>query len=215
MQESEVMGNRDRRAVHRPQGPPTRVSSRRHVFLLVLLGLVSLTVSCGLSGGPPNVLLISLDSLRADRLGSYGYARDTSPFMDELAADGTIFSKMSVNTHGTPPSHASLFTSLYQETHRVSLGGNARDTDRYVLPKHLTTLAELLQSAGYVGVGATGGSWISRKMQFDQGFAAFNDKNYRGVATRANALVKPGFPFWPWHGHRIHPRCAEYHIFSR
>ena len=190
MHRNEVMSNRDRRPVRRPQGPPTHGSSRRHAFLILLLGLVNLTVNCGPSGGPPNVLLISLDTLRADRLGSYGYTRDTSPFMDELAANGTIFSEMSINTHGTPPSHASLFTSLYQETHRVSLGRNARDTNRYVLPKHLTTLAELLRSAGYVAVASTGGSWISRKMQFDQGFAAFNDKNYKGVATRANALVK-------------------------
>lgn len=163
---------------------------RGRASLCVLLGLVGVTLSCGRSSGPPNVLLISLDTLRADRLGSYGYSRDTSPFLDELAAAGTIFSRMSVNTHGTPPSHASLFTSLYQQTHRVSLGGSPRNIDRHILPKHLATLAEILQSVGYVAVGSTGGSWISRKMQFDQGFEAFNDKNYRGVATRANALVK-------------------------
>lgn len=212
MHRNDVMSNRDRQSVSRPQGPPTRGSSCRHATLVLLLGLVSLAVTCGPSGGPPNVLLISLDTLRADRLGSYGYARETSPFMDELAANGTIFSEMSINTHGTPPSHASLFTSLYQETHRVSLGGNAKDTNRYVLPKHLTTLAEILQSAGYVAVGSTGGSWISRKMQFDQGFTAFNDKNYKGVATRADALVnmvtnrgKSGKPLFAFlHTYEIH-----------
>ena len=55
--------------------------------------------------GPPNVLLVSLDTLRADHLSSYGYHRHTTPFLDELAAGGTRFSHASVNTHGTPSSH--------------------------------------------------------------------------------------------------------------
>ena len=70
---------------------------------------------------------IVLDACRADHLSSYGYARDTSPFLDQLAARGLRFSHAFVNTHGTPPSHTTMLTSLYQETHGVGLGAGAAE----------------------------------------------------------------------------------------
>ena len=70
---------------------------------------------------PPNILLISIDALRADRLEAYGYDRPTSPFLAELAGRGLVFENSSVNTHGTTPSHATILSGLYQEQHGVGL----------------------------------------------------------------------------------------------
>ena len=84
--------------------------------------------SCGgpeTVNGPPNILLISIDALRADHLSSYGYDRATSPALDRLAGNGVRFSRAFVNTHGTPPSHTTLLSSLYQETHRVGIDRDA------------------------------------------------------------------------------------------
>jgi arylsulfatase A-like enzyme len=84
--------------------------------VVIALGTVVSLASCG--GGreltaPPNVVLVSIDALRADHLSCYGYDRHTSPFLDQLAARGTRFSHAFVNTHGTPPSHATMLSSLY------------------------------------------------------------------------------------------------------
>ena len=88
-------------------------------FLPILLFLC---VFSGCSSPPqsrPNILLISIDTLRADHLGCYGYQRATSPFMDELASRGTRFENFFVNTYATPQSHATILSSQFQETHGV------------------------------------------------------------------------------------------------
>lgn len=138
---------------------------------------------------PRNVLLISLDALRADHLSSYGYERPTSPFLDELAAGGRRFATAFVNTHGTPPSHTTLFTSLYQESHRVSMtppGATRRDD---VAPDSLELLPEILAAAGYLTLGVTGGGFMSRDYNLDQGFARFVDRD-RGVDDGRRSLLR-------------------------
>ena len=65
------------------------------------------------------MLLISLDTLRADHLSCYAYHRQTSPFLDELAAKGVRYANFFVNTYPTPSSHATILSGQYQERHRV------------------------------------------------------------------------------------------------
>jgi arylsulfatase A-like enzyme len=85
-------------------------------MLRVRIGVLALLVSaCGDAAVPaasprPNIVLVSIDSLRADHLGSYGYARDTSPFLDRLAREGTRFENAISTTSWTLPAHAAMFT---------------------------------------------------------------------------------------------------------
>lgn len=117
----------------------------------------------------PNILLISLDACRADHLSCYGYYRKTSPFIDELASRGTRFENAFINTLSTPPSHTTMFTSLYQETHCVG----KYDLFSYTLPENITMLQELLQEDGYITIGVTE-TELFYKMGFDKGFLEFD-----------------------------------------
>lgn len=137
-------------------------------------------------GRRPNVLLISLDTLRADRLGCYGYGRETSPFLDSVAAQGIRFENAFVNTHGTPPSHATLFSSLYQQTHRVSIGESG-DRGRHRIPESLDLLPERLRKAGYRTIGITGGGFMSEDFGFDRGFEIFGEEN--GIERQVDRLI--------------------------
>ena len=90
-----------------------------------------------------NVVLVSLDALRADALGVYGYNRDTSPNLDRLAARGAVFLNAYAQAPNTFPSHMSIFTGQYPWTHGV------RHIERDVLPWDALTLPEMLKLAGY------------------------------------------------------------------
>jgi len=115
-------------------------------------------------GEEPNVILIMLDTLRADTLGCYGYRRPTSPNIDRLAADpnSILFTRAFSSSPWTLPSHANMFTSKY-------LGMNS-DYDLGRLFRKELTLAEVLRDAGYNTVAITGGAYVSYKLGFDQGF---------------------------------------------
>jgi arylsulfatase A-like enzyme len=137
--------------------------------------------------GPPNILLISIDALRADHLSCYGHDRHTTPTLDGLAARGTRFSKAFVNTHGTPPSHATLLSSLYQESHRVGIDSTAA-ADQGV-PIGLEMIQEILAGAGWQTVAVTGGGFMSARFGFGRGFDVYID-NARSVRQGAELLRK-------------------------
>jgi arylsulfatase A-like enzyme len=92
--------------------------------------------------GRPNVLLITVDTLRSDHLHAYGYARQTSPNLDRLAARGLLFTAAETVQSATWPSLTSLQTSLYPGSHGVVWNGHD-------MPGGIVTLAELLQATGY------------------------------------------------------------------
>lgn len=97
-------------------------------------------------GVPPghasNVVLVTLDTVRADHLGCYGYGRDTTPFLDGLAARGVRFTAAFTQSPHTAPSHASMLTSLFPEQHRVVVNGTRLDP-------RTATLATNLRAAGF------------------------------------------------------------------
>ncbi len=84
----------------------------------MLLGACALLLgACSKPSAPPNVLLISVDTLRADHLGCYGYSRDTSPTIDALAREGTLFENAWSTSSWTLPAHVSMFTGLPVSAH--------------------------------------------------------------------------------------------------
>lgn len=116
-----------------------------------------------------NVILVSIDTLRADRLGAYGYDRPTSPHLDALADEGILFEQCINTGGGTLPVHASLFTSIPPETHGVWPSSGR------ILDDSWATLAERLKERGYHTRAYTGGGFVRAAFGLAQGFDEFDD----------------------------------------
>ena len=118
----------------------------------------------------PNVILLVMDTQRADHLSSYGYSRPTSPNLDRLAADSWLFENAMSNSSWTLPSHATMMTGRQLHEHRAGIGSHVFLDHRY------PTIAELLRSRGY----ATGGFianvfWCGRRTGLERGFIHYED----------------------------------------
>lgn len=111
----------------------------------------------------PNVILIVVDTLRADHLSCYGAATSKTPVIDALAADGTRFAHMYSQASWTRPSFATIFTSLYPSSHRAIHKSDA-------LPDAVVTLAEVMQGAGYATIGFANNINVAPLFGFGQGF---------------------------------------------
>lgn len=130
----------------------------------------------------PNVILIVMDTVRAQNLSLYGYSRKTTPFLEEPAQDAVVFDKARSTSCWTLPSHASLFTSLYTCGHgadygvREASGSRSRDKPS-PLPESAGTLAEILKANGYATVGVCANfASASRAMGMGQGFDLYDDR---------------------------------------
>ena len=117
---------------------------------------------------PLDVLLISVDTLRADRLSGYGYARPTSPRVDAFLESAVLFEDAHANAAWTLPSLASLLTSTYPATHRCVDFSSSLDPS-------FVTLAEILQTAGYRTVGIGSHTFLGEDYGLQQGFADYDD----------------------------------------
>jgi len=114
-----------------------------------------------------NVILLSVDTLRADHLSSYGYAHDTAPFMQERFGDGgAVFETLVAAATITTPSHATMFTSLYPVAHGTVDG-------LHKLPRNLPTLAEWIRGRGRNTAAITENGWLSISHGFGRGFDSF------------------------------------------
>jgi arylsulfatase A-like enzyme len=122
---------------------------------------------CG-GGARPNILLIVLDTARADRFPFGGYARPTAPALAALAAEGAVYERACSAGPWTVPSHGSLFTGLYPSQHGAD-SGHLRLDDEQV------TLAERLRDAGYRTLGYTENPWIGKAHNFQQGFQHYEE----------------------------------------
>ena len=126
-----------------------------------------------LSNGPPrtekdlNLIIISLDTLRYDHLGCYGYGREVSPNVDRMAAEGLMFRHAYSHAPYTLPSHASLFTSLYPSVH------GAEFKEQGLLPEGVPLLAEILADQGLATASFNGGGYVSHEFGFHRGFDLF------------------------------------------
>ena len=114
----------------------------------------------------PDILLVSIDSLRPDHLGCYGYTRPTSPTLDQLAAQGVRFTQAVSSTSWTLPAHAALFTGREEEEHGVTRNGLR-------LNEAQITLAEVLRDLGYQTAGFFAGPYLHPTFGLGQGFSTY------------------------------------------
>jgi arylsulfatase A-like enzyme len=157
--------------------------------------------------GPPkaddlNVLLISLDTLRADRLGLYGNTNAASPALDRFASGAAVFEEAVAESSWTLPSHMSMLTGL----HPLSHGVNDQDQE---LGRTSRFLAEILRERGYRTFAMTGGGYVEKR-RFERGFDVFRTSRapFAGVLEAARTWItgspagKPWFAFL--HTYDIH-----------
>lgn len=145
----------------------------------------------------PNVVVILIDTLRADHLSFHGYARPTAPFLSTLAGEGVVFDNAWSTAGWTAPATASLFTSLYPQQHGVVFGldravdGEPIEDRRLVnrIPAEIETLAEMFQAAGYRTLGVSDNVHVSRETGFDQGFDEF-ESSTGATAERLHKWVR-------------------------
>lgn len=134
----------------------------------LLIGLFMLLIS-GCSRRLPNIILVSIDTLRADHLSCYGYERHTSPILDSLASRGALFELCQAQAPWTLPSHATMFTGLTVRNHGTTLsGGNEKKLD-----PSLASLPVLLHDNGYRTAGFVNVRFLTEPFGFNTGFDHF------------------------------------------
>jgi len=154
------------------------------VILIVFLPLLVLSKSVKRKT-EENVLLIIIDTLRADHVGCYGYSRLITPTIDMLSKDGVIYNHVYAQSSWTKTAVASLMTGLYPSQHNVynEFG------DYCTLPREITTLSEILKNAGYTTVGISANPHIIPEYGFDQGFSHFFRSNNLWTTNSTRAVT--------------------------
>ena len=175
-----------RPAMNRPRPfslqPPARRALR--AAAAALLAAASLAGCRGAKR--PDIVLVSIDTLRADHLGCYGEKLPTSPNLDALSADSVLFRDVEAQAPSTLASHASLFTSELPAHHGASF---AR---LQALPASAVTLAEVLAGAGYRTVGLTAGGQLDPLFGIGQGFETYRAKAERHKPGAFSRTVAAG-----------------------
>ncbi|MBI1950272.1 MAG: sulfatase [Acidobacteria bacterium] len=131
-----------------------------------------------------DIVLVVVDTLRADHLGVYGYARGTSPRLDGLAGRATVFDAAWSAAPWTLPSVMSIMTSRYPSSHRV-------ENDGLKLADDVPTLAETLRKAGYATGGFVSHVYVSATFGFGRGFEVFDDFGLSQTGYRLEAGMEP------------------------
>jgi arylsulfatase A-like enzyme len=135
---------------------------------------------------PPDIVVISVDTLRADRLPTYGYPAPTAPRIDALARESMVFDRAYAEAPHTLPSHASLFTGLYPGRHGMLDRGDT-------LAPSVPTLAELLAAQGYRTGGFTSCYFLTPEFRMERGFAhyefAHDIESPRDAAANNRAIL--------------------------
>ncbi|HEX9641045.1 MAG TPA: sulfatase-like hydrolase/transferase [Candidatus Krumholzibacteria bacterium] len=133
-------------------------------FLALMLGVAG----CERAAAPPDILLVTIDTLRADRLGCYGYVGAATPTLDRLAREGVRYAECQSPIPVTLPSHTSIMTGLFPPQHGV------RNNTSYHLPQQIPTLAEELRNAGYATGAFVAAMPLARRFGLDRGFDTYD-----------------------------------------
>jgi arylsulfatase A-like enzyme/Flp pilus assembly protein TadD len=140
------------------------------------------------AAAPPNLLVVTIDTLRADRVGAYGFAPGTTPAIDALAHDGVLLEDAVAHVPQTRPSHVSLFTGRLPFEHGI------RDNFSKPLDARMPTLASLLKQRGYATGGFIGAYPVSADSGLQRGFDVFDDPfaPASSMATRRDRSERRG-----------------------
>ncbi|KAB2967295.1 MAG: sulfatase, partial [Thermoanaerobaculia bacterium] len=158
---------------------PRRASAARTLAAVALV----LAAGCARPAPKPSaVIVVNLDTLRADRLGVYGNPRPTSPHLDAFARGATRFDAAFAQAPYTLPSQVSIVTSLYPHSHGVVLQKDTMGPDA-------VTLAEAFRAAGWRTAAFVDGGYVSAPFGFDQGFETFVDFQRAGVAASEEKIA--------------------------
>jgi arylsulfatase A-like enzyme len=168
--------------------PFSRVGLAYGFGVAVAISVIACTSACHddsgfrapLANGP--LIILDIDTLRADHLGCYGYERNTSPFIDRFASESVVFEWAFSQAPNTPPSQATILSGLYPSTH-----GMIEDDDR--LPHDVRTLAEVLRDNGYVTAGFHDGGYLSNTFQMGQGFDTYEGFGGQGLKAIGPEVV--------------------------
>jgi arylsulfatase len=131
-------------------------------------------------GTGPNIVFVTVDTLRADHLGCYGYPRPTSPFLDALAAEGTVCEDASASASWTKPATGTILTGLHPSRHGALYHGS-----RLLLPEGEQTLAEALRERGWATAGFVANPNLKKVFEFDRGFDEYFDSPVEDTVTLA------------------------------
>jgi arylsulfatase A-like enzyme/Flp pilus assembly protein TadD len=184
--------------------------TRRRAAALALGAVVLLAAGLRLRArhnAPPNLLLVTIDTLRADHVGAYGYAPASTPALDGIARRGARFEHAESAVPLTGPSHATILTGLYPPVHGV------RDNVVFRMSPRATTLAELLRRRGYRTAAFVGAYPVAADFGFGLGFDHYGQRFHQsttfggGAERPANEVAdeavawladKPRAPFFLW-----------------
>jgi len=170
--------------------PKGRAGRRRFFFAFMIL---SLAVACRSRGSESslakpasrlNVLLVTIDTLRADHVGSYGYREASTPTIDALARRGVRFETAVAHAPLTGPSHASILTG------QTPLGHGFRNNSGFILAPGVKTIAQDFRNAGYHSAGFVSGFPLDRRFGFDRGFETYDDHLPKGNDRRRTPYVE-------------------------
>jgi arylsulfatase A-like enzyme len=154
-------------------------------LLCVTMFWLLATFGCGQSeSSRENVLLITIDTLRADHLGCYGYPRNTSPSIDEFAEKSVLFTQCVSQASSTLPSHASIFTSLYPPTHGVIHNLAA-------LRPEIPSLVKVFRKHGYSTCAVVSNIVLESRFGLNQGFQTYDERLGSHELNRENFLERP------------------------
>jgi arylsulfatase A-like enzyme len=182
-----------------------RAGSLRCGWLALAAASALALLACAAERRPPNLLLVVLDTLRADRLGAYGSTRALTPFLDELAARGVVFERAYATSSWTSPSIASLFTSRHPIQHGI-VGFES------VLGQGEATLAESLRAQGFSSGGFSANFRIAENLGYGQGFdvwrayLASTDERDHGPKVPARFVREQALDWLAGVWHRESPR---------
>jgi arylsulfatase A-like enzyme/predicted Zn-dependent protease len=165
--------------------------------------------------GKPNVVLVTLDTTRADHLGCYGYAAGSTPNLDALARGGVLFTEAASPAPLTLPAHSSIMTGMYPTHHGVRVNGAT------ALGQSQTTLAEVFSGHGYATGAFVGAFVLDGRWGLNQGFAAYDDRfdlqkykhlDLAGVQRPADQVMDAALRWLE--GHKPGPLFAWIHLYD-